>query len=86
MSSGGSGCLAVAGGVGSEVVLEGRQEMTQDGYTPGFAKQPLPATPPQISHISVMIRKSKQPVQEWATGNFCMYWRVCYYVHDIVVN
>ena len=84
MSSGGSGCLAVAGGVGSEVVLEGRQEMTQDGYTPGFAKQPLPATPPQISHISVMIRKSKQPVQEWAI--FVCTGEYVYYVHDIVVN
>ena len=83
----GSGCLVVVGGVGLEVVLEGRQEMTQDGYTPGFAKQPLPATLPQISHINVIIRKCEQPVQGWplVIGKINIAWYSGEYVcHSIV--
>ena len=73
----GSGCLVVMGGVGLEVVLEGRQEMTQDGYTPGFAKQPLPATLPQISHINVIIMQEMRTTGNWENKHCMVLWRVC---------
>lgn len=57
------------GFVGHEVILQRSKEMANDWHAPGLAQQPLPTTASQVPHVSVVFRKTKQPLirQEYQT-------------------
>ena len=52
-------------GIRFKIVLEGREEVSENRDTPGFAQQSLPARATKIGHVRVVVRESKQP----AVGN-----------------
>ena len=55
-------------GARHEEVLEGGEDVADDGHTPGFTEQALAATAAQVGHVCVMVGESKQPTSARARG------------------